>query len=81
MKTKIGKTGLVTRFTLLLTLLFFTGAYADDDESGLSAEAMGELQAAGVDKYLGTSQSVASEYGEWTKHDVTGKPPGTIEWE
>jgi hypothetical protein len=39
------------------------------DVSGLNAKAMEELQAAGVDKYLGTSQSVASDYGVWTRHD------------
>ncbi len=38
------------------------------DESGLNADAMAELQDAGVDKYLGTSQSVASDYGVWTEH-------------
>jgi hypothetical protein len=39
------------------------------DESGLNADAMAELQDAGVDKYLGTSQSFASDHGVWTKHD------------
>jgi pimeloyl-ACP methyl ester carboxylesterase len=38
-------------------------------ESGLNDDAWDELRAAGVDKYLGTSQSLASEYGVWTKHD------------
>ena len=45
----------------------YQGNY-DDDESGLNADAMAELQLAGVDKYLGTSQSSASEHGVWTKH-------------
>ncbi len=69
MKTINRYTRLVTGLTVILTVLFLTGAYADDDESGLNAEAMAELQDAGVDKYLGTSQSVASDYGEWTKHE------------
>ncbi len=69
MKTKDDKTRLVNGLALILTVLFLTSAYADDDEAGLNADAMAELQDAGVDKYLGTSQSVASEYGEWTRHD------------
>ena len=39
------------------------------DKSGLNDNAMNELRAAGVDKYLGTSQSVKSDYGVWTRHD------------
>ncbi len=35
---------------------------------GLNRTAARELRDAGVDKYLGTSQSVESEYGVWTKH-------------
>ena len=71
MRTNDSNTSLVTALalTLILTVFFFTGANADDDESGLNAEAMAELQDAGVDKYLGTSQSEASEYGDWTKHE------------
>ena len=71
MRTNDSKTSHVTALalTLILTVFFFTGVNADNDESGLSAEAMAELQDAGVDKYLGTSQSAASEYGDWTKHE------------
>lgn len=69
LKTINRYTRLVTGLTVILTVLFLTGANADDDESGLNAEAMAELEDAGVDKYLGTSQSVASDYGEWTKHE------------
>jgi hypothetical protein len=55
---------------LFLTLwLFITPGLALADESGLNADAMSELQAAGVDKYLGTSQSFPSDYGVWTRHD------------
>jgi hypothetical protein len=35
---------------------------------GLNSQARDELQAAGVDKYLGMSTSVESDYGVWTKH-------------
>jgi len=38
------------------------------DESGLNADSLAELQAAGVDKYLGTSVSTQSTHGDWTKH-------------
>jgi len=69
MKTKNLYTRLVSGWVLLLTFFFLISAYADDDESGLNAAAWAELQDAGVDKYLGTSQSVASDYGVWTKHD------------
>ena len=37
-------------------------------ESGLKAKAMDELRAAGVDKYLGTSQPSESGHGVWTQH-------------
>ena len=61
MKAVIGR--LVTLY------LFIVSGYALAGESGLKADAWHELRAAGVDKYLGTSQSVASDYGVWTKHD------------
>jgi hypothetical protein len=38
------------------------------DVSGLNADAMAELQDAGVDKYLGTTQAVKSDHGVWTEH-------------
>ena len=53
----------------LIICLSIASGTALADESGLNADALGELQAAGVDKYLGTSQSVASNHGVWTKHD------------
>ena len=48
-------------------------ALADDSDSGLNADAMSELRAAGVDKYLGTSESTKSEFGVWTRHDFDPK--------
>ncbi len=54
--------------TVILCLSIVSG-YALADESGLNADAWDELRAAGVDKYLGTSRSLQSEYGVWTKHD------------
>lgn len=53
----------------LVVCLSIASGSALADVSGLNADALHELQAAGVDKYLGTSQSVASNYGVWTKHD------------
>ena len=53
---------------VLLCLLILSGQVLAA-ESGLNGDAWDELRAAGVDKYLGTSQSLASEYGVWTKHD------------
>ena len=50
----------------------------DEVESGLNADAMAELRAAGVDKYLGTSQSKGSDYGVWTKHDFSSENDGPI---
>jgi hypothetical protein len=43
------------------------------DRSGLNPDAMDELRAAGVDKYLGTSESQMSEHGVWTRHDFDPK--------
>ena len=48
--------------------------HRDDDRdskkrsNGLNRTAARELRDAGVDKYLGTSQSVESDYGVWTRH-------------
>ena len=53
----------------LFVCLSIASGTALADVSGLNADAMAELQDAGVDKYLGTSQSVPSEHGVWTKHD------------
>lgn len=50
-----------------------SSAAALADVSGLNDKAMQELQAAGVDKYLGTSESTASEFGVWTRHDFDPK--------
>lgn len=71
MKIKESNSRRVTGWVLLLAVFFLANAtaHADDDESGLNADALSELHDAGVDKYLGTSQSFASEYGEWTRHD------------
>lgn len=58
----------ITSLLLVVCLSLATGS-ALADVSGLNAKAMKELKAAGVDKYLGTSQSFASDYGVWTRHD------------
>ena len=57
---------------LILCLAIASGS-ALADKSGLNPDAMHELQDAGLDKYLGTSQSVKSDYGVWTKHDFDPK--------
>ena len=48
------------------------------DESGLNADAMAELQDAGVDRYLGTTQPVASDHGVWTEHAFNPENDGPI---
>ena len=53
----------------VLACLSVAAGSALADVSGLNAKAMAELQATGVDKYLGTSQSFDSDYGVWTRHD------------
>ena len=53
----------------VLACLSVAAGSALADVSGLNAKAMAELQATGVDKYLGTSQSFDTDYGVWTKHD------------
>jgi hypothetical protein len=57
----------------LIVCLSIASGTALADVSGLNADAMAELQDAGVDKYLGTSQSSASDHGVWTKHDFDPK--------
>jgi hypothetical protein len=69
-KNRTSYSRFLIRAVLSLSLLFIVGGNVNaDDDSGLNAAALGELQDAGVDKYLGTSQSIASDYGVWTKHD------------
>jgi hypothetical protein len=54
----------------LITPLFALTASADSAKTqrGLNAAAKSELSDAGVDKYLGTSKSVESDFGVWTQH-------------
>ena len=58
-----------TTSLFLAVCLSLTAGSVLADVSGLNAKAMAELKDAGVDKYLGTSQSVDSDYGVWTRHD------------
>ena len=73
-----------TLYLFLIVCLAIASGTALADESGLNADAMSELRAAGVDKYLGTSESEKSEYGLWTKHDfdpkygLDGRPDGPV---
>jgi hypothetical protein len=57
------------RILFLTICLFIAPGLTLADVSGLNAKAMAELQATGVDKYLGTSQSIDIDYGVWTRHD------------
>src|SRR5210317_721431 len=67
-KTQIRRTFFSLKWTLSLAVLLLAGGTASADVSGLNAEALDELRAAGVDKYLGTSVSTQSKHGDWTRH-------------
>ena len=67
-KTQLRRTLFSRKWTLSLAVLLLSGGTASADVSGLNAGALDELRAAGVDKYLGTSVSVKSTHGDWTKH-------------
>jgi hypothetical protein len=70
------------RYQILILCLAIASGSALADKSGLNPEAMDELRAAGVDKYLGMFQSSASDYGVWTKHDFDPNyvPDETYPW-
>ena len=55
-------------YLFLVTFLSMASSTTLADESGLNADALGELQDAGVDKYLGTAVATQSNHGVWTKH-------------
>ncbi|MEJ2604347.1 MAG: pectin acetylesterase-family hydrolase [Gammaproteobacteria bacterium] len=55
--------------SFLMVCLAVASGTALADVPGLNGDALAELRAAGVDKYLGTAQSADSDYGVWTKHD------------
>jgi len=62
-----------TIHSILVLCLAIASGSALAAPSGLNDRAMEELRAAGVDKYLGTAQSTASDYGVWTRHDFDRK--------
>jgi hypothetical protein len=62
----------------LVSCLSIASGTALAGEAGLKASAFRELQAAGVDKYLGTSRSTASVHGVWTKHDFDRNNDGPV---
>ena len=70
MTTRIRRTLFSTKSTLLLAALLLAGGTASADVSGLNAEALDELRAAGVDKYLGDfTPDSSEEVGDgWVKH-------------
>jgi len=56
--------------TLFLAIfLSIASGTALADKSGLNDNAMNELRAAGVDKYLGEFRATETEHGVWTRHD------------
>ena len=67
-KTPILRSLFSRKWTLSLAVVLLAGGTASADVSGLNAKALDELRAAGVDKYLGTSESVEIPYGDWTRH-------------
>ena len=67
-QTHIRRTLFSIRWTLSLAVVLMAGGTASADVSGLNAEALDELRDVGVDKYLGTSVSIQSTHGDWTKH-------------
>ena len=68
MKTRIGRPIVLKGWALSLAVLLLVSGNASADVSGLNAEALDELRDVGVDKYLGTSVSIQSTHGDWTKH-------------
>ncbi|WP_405230378.1 pectin acetylesterase-family hydrolase [Lentisalinibacter sediminis] len=62
-----------TIHSILVLCLAIVSGSALAAPSGLNDKAMDELQAAGVDKYLGTAESKASDYGVWTRHEFERK--------
>ena len=67
-KTQIGRSIVLKGWALSLAVLLLVSGNASADVSGLNAEALDELRDVGVDKYLGTSVSIQSTHGDWTKH-------------
>jgi hypothetical protein len=67
---------------IFILFLAIASGSALADKSGLNPDAMDELRAAGVDKYLGMFQPSASDYGVWTKHDFDPNyvPDETYPW-
>ena len=68
MKFKICKSFLTKVWVLSLAALLLAGENGYAGEAGLNANAIDELRAAGVDKYLGTAVSTSSNHGVWTRH-------------
>jgi len=72
MKTRFYSSHVLMIFALSLTVFLPMSADGMGGRSkgklGLNAQASEELSEAGVDKYLGTSVAVESNFGVWTKH-------------
>jgi hypothetical protein len=68
MRVRFDSLRVLTIFAFSLTALFLMSANANAGRPGLNSDAAQELRDAGVDKYLGTAESVESDAGVWTKH-------------
>ena len=68
MNTQICRSFFAIKWPLSLAVVLLVSGTAGADVSGLNARALDELRNAGVDKYLGTSVSEETPYGDWTKH-------------
>ena len=72
MRTTVCRSLFSKRWILTLAALLLASGPATADVSGLNAEALAELRAAGVDKYLGRSESTRTEHG--ALRPGTGRP-------
>ena len=82
MRTRFTSSRVLTILALSLTAFLLMSANGDAKQKGLNSDALDELTDAGVDKYLGTSMALDSDWGAWTKHTfvdpLTGQPNGPV---
>jgi hypothetical protein len=81
MRTRFTSSRVLAILALSLTAVFLMSADGEAGPPGLNSDAAQELTDAGVDKYLGTSVSVESDWGAWTQHtfvDENGQPNGPV---
>jgi hypothetical protein len=84
MRSTLKSSRVLSILALSLTAFLFASPDGDAKQKGLNSDALAELSAAGVDKYLGTATVSLTEDlgGGWTRHtfdpeyDQTGTPNG-----